>query len=60
MEYVIAGTWFVAGLLIGVVGTIGYVMYIGHREIKKRGKRSADWQKVKKVLDKENIKEWGI
>ena len=52
--------WFVIGLTCGVCGTIGYVMYLGHREIAKRSKRSQDWQKIKKELDKENMKEWDI
>ena len=50
--------WFIIGLTCGVCGTIACVTYLGHREIKKRSKRSQDWQKIKKELDKESIKEW--
>lgn len=56
----ISFAWFVIGLTCGVCGTIGYVMYLGHREIAKRSKRSQDWQKIKKELDKENMREWEI
>lgn len=52
--------WFIVGLTCGVCGTFGYVMYLGHREIAKRGKRSADWQKVKKKLDKDIQDEYGV
>lgn len=60
MEYLIAGTWFIAGVVIGVTGTIAFVMYIGDREISKRNNRATNWQKVKKNLDKEIQDEYGI
>lgn len=52
--------WFIIGLTFGVCGTIGYVMYIGHKEIKKRNKRSQNWQKAKKKVDQDISKEWGV
>lgn len=52
--------WFIIGLTFGVCGTIGYVMYIGHREIKKRNKRATEWQKKKKTEDKEIKERWGL
>jgi uncharacterized membrane protein YdjX (TVP38/TMEM64 family) len=52
--------WFVIGLTCGVCGTFGYVMYLGHREIAKRSKRSKNWQKVKKSMDKEFNDEYGV
>jgi uncharacterized membrane-anchored protein YhcB (DUF1043 family) len=53
MEYAIAVSWFIVGLVIGVVGTISFVMFLGDREIRKRSKRSTDWQMIKKKIDKE-------
>lgn len=52
--------WFVIGLTFGVVGTLAGVTYLGHREIKKRSKRSSNWQKAKKKLDQDISEEWGI
>ena len=52
--------WFIVGLTFGVCGTIGYVMYLGHREIAKRNKRSQNWQKTKKEIDKAISEEWEI
>lgn len=52
--------WFVMGFCVGVCASIGITVYLGHREIKKRSKRSQNWQKIKKELDKENMKEWDI
>ena len=52
--------WFVIGVVMGVAGSIGYVMYLGHREIAKRNKRATNWQKVKKEVDKEIMKEWSL
>ena len=48
------------GFFTGVCASFGIVIYIGKREIKKRGKRSQNWQKIKKELDKEIKKEWDI
>lgn len=52
--------WFVIGLTFGVVGTLAGVTYLGHREIKKRSKRSTNWQKAKKKVDQDISEEWGI
>ena len=52
--------WFVMGFCVGVCASVGITVYLGHREIKKRGRRSQNWQKIKKELDKENMKEWDI
>ena len=52
--------WFVIGLVMGVTGSIAYVMYLGHKEIKKRSKRSRDWQKIKKEVDKDIQDEYGV
>lgn len=52
--------WFLSGVLIGVVGTIVCVTYLGHKEIKKRGKRSSEWQKVKKKIDSDFHDEYGV
>lgn len=60
MEYVIAIAWFIAGVVIGVTGTIAYVMYLGEKQTNKRKKRATNWQKVKKELDKEFHDEYGV
>ena len=60
INWVILAMWFLSGVLIGVVGTIVCVTYLGHKEIKKRGKRSSEWQKVKKKIDKEFREEMDI
>lgn len=60
MEYVIAIAWFIAGLAIGVTGTIAYVMYLGEKQINKRKHRATNWQKIKKELDKEFHDEYGV
>lgn len=60
MEYVIAIAWFVMGLVIGVTGTIAYVMYLGEKQINKRKKRATNWQKIKKNMDKEFHDEYGV
>lgn len=52
--------WFIVGLTFGACGTIGYVTYLGHREIAKRNKRSQNWQKTKKEIDEAIMKEWDI
>lgn len=52
--------WFVIGVVMGVAGSIGYVMYLGHREIKKRGRRATNWQKIKKEVDKDIQDEYGV
>lgn len=52
--------WFIIGLVCGVSGTFFYMLYLGHREIAKRNKRSKDWQKIKKEVDKEALEELGI
>lgn len=48
------------GFFAGMCASFGAVIYIGKREIKKRGKRSQDWQKIKKEVDKSIMKEWDI
>ena len=48
------------GFCTGVCASFGAVIFIGKREIKKRSKRSSDWQKVKKEVDKSIVKEWDI
>lgn len=48
------------GFFTGVCASFGIVIYIGKREIKKRGKRSQDWQKIKKEIDKAIKEEWEI
>jgi len=60
MEYIIAASWFVAGLVIGIVGTISSIMFLGDREIKKRSRRSNEWQKVKKKMDSDFHDEYGV
>jgi uncharacterized membrane protein YdjX (TVP38/TMEM64 family) len=57
---VIEFAWFVIGLTCGVAGSFFCMLYLGHREIAKRNKRSQNWQKIKKELDKENMEEWDI
>ena len=52
--------WFIIGLTCGVAGSFFCMLYLGHREIAKRSKRSQDWQKVKKEVDKDIMKEWDI
>ncbi len=60
MEYIIAASWFIAGLVVGVVGTISSIMFLGDREIKKRGRRSSEWQKIKKKIDSDFHDEYGV
>jgi hypothetical protein len=52
--------WFLSGVFIGVIGTIVCITYIGHKEIKKRGKRSSEWQKIKKKMDSDFHDEYGV
>ena len=52
--------WFIVGLVCGVSGTFFCMLYLGRREIAKRNKRSQKWQKIKKEVDKDIMKEWGI
>ena len=52
--------WFIIGLTCGVSGTFFALTYLGHREIVKRNKRAEDWQKIKKEVDKNIMKEWDI
>ena len=52
--------WFVMGFCVGVCASIGITVYLGHREIKKRSKRSQNWQEVKKEIDKAIKEEWEI
>lgn len=52
--------WFIVGLTCGVAGSFFSLLYMGHREIAKRSKRSQDWQKVKKEVDKAIKEEWEI
>jgi uncharacterized membrane-anchored protein YhcB (DUF1043 family) len=60
MEYLIAASWFVMGLVVGVVGTILFVVHLGDREIRKRSKRSKDWQMIKKKMDSDFHDEYGV
>lgn len=60
ITWVIVTMWFIAGLVIGAVITISFVMFLGDREIKKRKNRSTEWQKLKKKLDKEYMDEYGV
>jgi predicted negative regulator of RcsB-dependent stress response len=60
MEYVIAIAWFIAGVVIGVVGTIAFVGYLCDKKTNKRKNRATNWQKVKKELDKEFHDEYGV
>ena len=48
------------GFCIGVCASFGIVTYLGHREIAKRNRRATNWQKVKKEVDKEIMKEWSL
>lgn len=57
MEIII---WFLLGLFVGYVSIFVAVLYLGNREITKRQKRSADWQKKKRDIDKDIMDEYGI
>jgi hypothetical protein len=48
------------GFLVGVCAVIGFINFLGKREIKKRQKRSKVWQEIKKKTDKDFTDEWGI
>lgn len=52
--------WFVAGVVVGVVGSFSSIMFLGDREIRKRRNRATDWQKIKKDVDKNFHDEYGV
>lgn len=48
------------GFLVGVCAVIGFINFLGKREIKKRQKRNKTWQEKKKEMDKEFREELDI
>lgn len=51
---------FIIGVIVGMLGSFGVVVFFGKKEISKRSKRSSDWQKRKKTIDKEIMDEYGV